>query len=91
MASQNTDTAESVIIAPDGSVDTVPAIIISDADATLLREYKKFLLRQGLREALYCQHCWSGERHDGCKAYVTDAEIAIVCRCRNRFHRGQSF
>ncbi len=65
--------------------------MLSDADAHLLREYKKFLQRNGLREALYCSHCWSGQREDGCEAHVTAADILIKCRCKVRIHKGQSF
>lgn len=91
MASANSNTTESVIVAPDGSLSQIPTIVISDEDAKLLREYKKFLQRQGLREALYCQHCWTGQRHDGCEAYVTASQIVIKCRCRNRFYHGASY
>ena len=84
-------TDESVILAPDGGLANIPTVAISYTDALLLREYKKFLQRHGLREALYCNECWTKERHDGCEAFVTQTAIMIKCRCRNRFHRGQSF
>jgi hypothetical protein len=91
MASGNSDTSTSFIVAPDGSVDAMPTILISDEDARLLREYKKFLQKHGLREALYCTNCWEGQKHDGCEAYVTSSRIMIKCRCRNRYHQGQTF
>ena len=91
MASANTDTGTAFLTDASGNVVTAPTLMLSDADATLLREYKKFLQRNGLREALFCNACWSGERSDGCEAHVTSADILIKCRCKVRMHRGQSF
>lgn len=79
------------ILAPDGSVASLPTVLLSDEDARLLRTYKKFLQKHGLREALYCNQCWSGEREDGCKAFVTTNQVLIQCRCRMRFHQGMTF
>lgn len=91
MASANTDTATSFLVDANGSIATTPTVMLSDADAVLMREYKKFLLRNGLREALFCNACWTGEKHDGCEAHVTASDILIKCRCRIRIHKGQSF
>jgi hypothetical protein len=86
------------LIIPDGSGtkgtlgdDELPVTPITPEEARLLREYKKFLMRHGLREALYCSNCWQGEKEDGCKAFVTDADILIACRCTMRVHKGQTF
>lgn len=80
------------VIGPDDkSVETVPTREISFEDAKLLREYKKFLLKMGLREALYCQHCWGHSLSDGCEAHVTDQDILIRCRCTMRFYKGTSY
>ena len=84
------DTA-GTILAPDGSVAALPTQLLSDEDARLLRTYKKFLNRYGLREALYCQKCWDSSLEDGCKAFVTTNQILIQCRCKMRFHQGQTF
>ena len=81
----------SVILGPDGEQATIPTRILSDADARLLREYKKFLQRVGLREALFCNTCWSGEKDDGCRAHVTSSQILIQCRCQIRFFQGQAY
>lgn len=92
MANLNTTpTTESIILAPDGSLSEIPTVYISDEDARLLREYKKFLQKHGLREALYCNNCWGGQRHDGCEAHVTTGAVLIKCRCRIRVHQGQTF
>lgn len=78
------------ILGPDGSVATLATKILSDEDARLLRMYKKFLQRYGLREALYCQSCWTGDRADGCRAFVTTSQISIQCRCTHRFFQGHT-
>ena len=83
--------ADATIISPDGSVANRPTIMLSQADAELLRSYKKLLLRLHLREALYCNDCWDGNRSDGCQAFVTDGQIGIICRCRMRFYHGLTF
>lgn len=79
------------ILGPDGELATKPTTILTQEEADILRSYKKFLAARGLREALYCNACWSGDREDGCKAFVTDGQIAIECRCRLRFFQGQTF
>ena len=84
------DTTKSVIYGPDGSVASLPTIIITHEEAKLLREYKKFLLRHRLREALFCRDCWNSNLADGCEAYVTTDQIMIRCRCRARFYQGAS-
>lgn len=64
---------------------------ISIEDAILLRAYKKFLLKNDLREALYCQNCWGHNLADGCEAHVTDTGILIRCRCKIRTHKGSTY
>jgi hypothetical protein len=59
--------------------------------ALMLRQYRKFLNRHALREALYCQACEQSERHGGTSANVLDDKIEIVCRCTRRFFRGKSY
>lgn len=85
------DKTTSIILGPDGEQATLPTRILSDGEARILREYKKFLQKHGLREALYCQNCWNGEKHDGCKAFVTDHQILIQCRCSMRFFQGSTY
>lgn len=87
----NTDVTEGTIVNPDGSIANRPTVLLSDDDARQLREYKKLLRKLNLREALYCNDCWTGSREDGCKAFVTTNQVGIVCRCRIRFYQGQSF
>ena len=82
---------DALILAPDGSVATKPTTLLTQEEAELLRRYKKFLNAHHLREALYCNDCWDGDRSDGCQAYVTDSQIGIICRCRLRFFSGLSF
>ena len=85
------DTTKATILAPDGSVANIPGISLTPEEAELLRNYKRFLARHRLREALYCQDCWEGDRHDGCEAFVTDSKIGIRCRCRLRFYQGATY
>jgi hypothetical protein len=74
-----------------GDSEELPNVQLSLEDARLLREYKKFLTRHGLKEALYCSNCWSGTKEDGCKAFVRDEAIMIGCRCCVRSFQGQTF
>ena len=91
LVKDNANVTEGTLVAPDGTVLNRPTVVISPEDATLLRAYKKLLARYNLREALYCNECWSGDREDGCKAFVQDGQIGIICRCKQRIHMGQSF
>ena len=43
---------DALIIGADGETTTVPNVPLSERDARLLREYRKFLQRHRLREAL---------------------------------------
>jgi len=79
------------ILAPDGSTANYPTVYLTGEEATLLRTYKKFLNRLGLKEALYCNACWEQNLQHGCEAYVTDQQIMIKCRCKVRFFQGQTF
>lgn len=80
------------VMGPDEiTPQTIPTEEISFEDAKLLREYKKFLLKHDLREALYCQRCWGHNLNDGCEAHVTDSSVLIRCRCTLRHHRGTSY
>lgn len=79
------------ILDANGQPSFVPSVEISVEDVALLRAYKKFLLRQGLREALYCNACFEGQLSDGCEAHVTDGDVLIKCRCKVRFYKGQTF
>lgn len=62
-----------------------------DADAALLRRYKRFLMAHNLRESLWCIRCTEAGRPDGLRATVTDAKIDFECRCTVRRYRGQTF
>lgn len=61
---------------------------ISDHDAALLRQYKRFLMTHGLIESLWCQMCAALEQPEGLRASVMDAGIDLECRCTVRRHRG---
>ncbi len=61
---------------------------LSTEDAKLLRDYKRFLLRHGYKEALYCNVCHEAGRRDGLEAHVTSDDILLRCRCRNQFYKG---
>lgn len=78
-------------ITDNGVTTELPVVQFTLEEARLLREYKKLLQKHHLKEAMYCGNCWDGAKEDGCKAFVTDAEILIACRCRMRSFRGQTF
>jgi hypothetical protein len=83
-----TKTANAALIGPDGSLIEKPSVAFTAEEAALLRRYKKFLAHHGLREALYCNDCWEGNRSDGLRAFVRDDQILFECRCKTRFHQG---
>lgn len=64
---------------------------LSDTDAELLRRYKRFLMKHGLVESLWCQMCAALEQPEGLRASVMDGAIDMECRCTVRRHRGQTF
>ena len=82
---------KSLIVTPDGEMAEKPTLILDSKEADLLRRYKKLLLKYGLREALYCNTCFEGNLADGMRAFVTDSQILLDCRCTTRFYQGQSF
>lgn len=65
--------------------------LMTDDDARLLRNYKKFLLKLHLKELLYCRKCDEHGDHPGVRASVTDSKIDVQCRCTTRRYRGQSY
>lgn len=75
----------------DGDQQSVPTTVLSAEEAALLRLYKKFLLRHGMREALFCNKCFEGNVSDGTRAHVTDSQVMILCRCRMLFHQGYTY
>lgn len=87
----NTDVQQGTIVNPDGSIANRPTILFTDDEATLLRAYKKFLQKHHLREALYCDDCWTGDRHDGLSAHVESMKIGFICRCKTRLHFGATY
>lgn len=88
----NSDVTTGTLVDASGAVINRPTVILSQEEADLLRRYKKFLLKRGLREALYCTSCWNGNLADGIsEAFVTDAQILLKCNHRMLFFQGQSF
>lgn len=87
----NANVTDGTILNADGSVANKPTQLLSAETARVLRAYKKFLAAHGLREALYCNECFSGNLSDGMRAHVTDSQIMFECRHRMLFHQGQSF
>lgn len=81
----------SVILAPDGSLAAHREKLIAADDAMLLREYKKFLQKYGLKEALWCAKCAEAGVPEGLRASVMDDKIELACRCTTRRYRGQSY
>jgi len=64
---------------------------IADEDAKTLRAYKKILMKYGYREELWCKTCEEQDDAHGCRAYVTDSKIEILCRHRRLFFRGATY
>lgn len=64
---------------------------LTDTDAELLRRYKRFLMKHGLIESLWCHMCAALDQPEGLRASVMDAAIDLECRCTVRRHRGQTF
>ena len=67
-------------------------IVLTDADASfvrlsvddakLLRAYREILLAYRWIETLDCRTCWSNGQPSGCRAFVTQQRVAIICRHR---------
>lgn len=83
--------SHALIVDAQGNPVSAPRAELSAEDVLLLRQYKKFLLRQGLRETLYCNACFEGNLSDGCEAHVTPHDVLIRCRCKVRWSRGSTF
>jgi len=76
------------ILGPDGAPAIVPTLVFTADEARAFREYRKILVKYGLKEALFCNDCWEGGLSDGCQSYVTSGQILVKCRCKLRFHQG---
>ena len=87
----NTNVTDGTILTADGSVANKPTLLLSTEDARILRAYKKFLMAHNLREALYCNECFSGNLSDGMRAHTTDGQIMWECRHRMLFFQGASY
>lgn len=87
----NTDVQAGTIVTPNGEIANRPTLMFTDEEARLLRQYKKFLEAHGLREALYCQHCWDQNLSDGLQAFVTSQKIGFICRCKTRLYFGATY
>jgi hypothetical protein len=87
----NSDVTTGTLVDANGEVVNKPTVVLSKEEADLLRTYKKFLQKRGLREALYCNTCWGGNLSDGMDAFVTDGQILMKCRHRMLFFQGQSY
>jgi hypothetical protein len=85
------DMTEGVIFDANGEPATRPTQILTSEEAALLRLYKKFLHSHGMREAVFCNSCFSGNLSDGMRAHVTDSEVLFECRHRMLYHKGQSY
>lgn len=79
------------ILGPDGEPALLPTIRLTSEEAELLRHYKKFLEHHQLREALYCNKCWTHNLSDGLEAHVTQNQILFRCRCTVRIHQGLTY
>lgn len=91
LVNDNANVTTGTIVTPEGEVANKPAVVLTKDEAELLRNYKKFLTKYNLREALYCSDCWGRDLSDGCKAFVRTEQILIECRCKMRFYQGMTF
>ena len=66
----------------------IPEKVMAIADAYLVRRYQKFLRTHGFKEALWCLKCEDEGNSSGLRAYVQPAEMAFLCRCASRVHKG---
>ncbi len=84
------ETTTGTIIDGNGRDTKYPTVILEPEEALLLRNYKKFLLKYGLAEALRCKHCFEniGPAADGMDGRVTDSQIVFKCRHRLIFYQG---
>lgn len=87
----NGDVVEGSLVDANGDVVNKPTHLLTQEEAELLRKYKKFLAKRGLREALYCDHCFHGDLSDGMDAFVTDGQILFKCSHRLLYYQGQTF
>lgn len=84
--------AGSFILDPQtGEPAAIATVMLSADDAALLRRYKKFLSRYGLKEALYCDGCWGRDLSHGLEAYVTSDKVFLKCRCSVRIFDGPTY
>lgn len=81
---------ETPLVTADGSLLDKTTVMFTDEEAALLRRYQKFLQAHGLREAVYCNDCWEGNRSDGLRAFVRADRILFECRCKTRVYQGPS-
>lgn len=91
LVKDNAGVTTGTIVGPDGEVLSIPTRLFSADEAALLRQYKKLLQKYGLREALYCNECFTGNLSDGMDAHVRDTDILFKCRHRLLYYRGQTF
>ena len=87
----NSDVLPGTIVDANGEVVNKPTQLLTKEEAELLRKYKKFLEARGLREALFCSTCWSGDLSDGMDAHVTPHQIMFKCSHRLLFYQGYTY
>jgi hypothetical protein len=85
------DMTEGVIFDANGEPTSRPTRLLTSEEAALLRLYKKFLHTHGLREATFCNTCFSGNLSDGMRVHVTDHQIVMECRHRLLFYQGATY
>lgn len=76
----------------NGEPTSLPHEAISEDELRLLLDYKKFLVKHGYREAVYCSRCWGNNLADGTEFRVQSngftIEALIKCRCRVAYGKG---
>lgn len=74
-----------------GEPAAIATVKFTTEDARILREYRKFLERWSLREAIYCSHCFENNLSHGIEAFVTNEKILFRCRCTMRIFDGPTY
>lgn len=78
----NTQTTTTGLFAPDGSLLTKPTTTLLPTEVQLLRDYRAFLTKYRLREAVFCDACFEGDLSDGTRFAVTPTLVHVECRCK---------
>ena len=84
------DKTTGYIVKPDGTLATVPTILLSADTAAIMRAYFFWAMSNQLEPELFCGDCADGSREKKAQYNITETEIEIVCDCSQRVFFGAS-